>query len=145
MFSSKDHNWKTPLDLFNSLSSEFDFKLDACTSADNPLGCAEYYTSEENGLERDWFTWTFVNPPFKDVKHWVDKPVEEMAVGNGSVLLLPARTDTGWFHGNIWNTDFHKPQWNREVRFLKGRLRFGDQVNTAPFPSMIVIFRPPNL
>ena len=145
MFSSKDHNWRTPLELYNSLCFEFDFKLDACTSTDNPLGTPEFYTIEDDGLKKDWKTWTFVNPPFRNCDLWTDKAVQQLANYIGSVMLLPSRTGTAWFHRNIWNKGMYRPQYGREVRFLEKRLKFSDSGNSAPFDSMIVVFRPPGI
>lgn len=76
----------------------------------------------------------FVNPPYSDIKAWVQKAWQESTKPNTVVvMLIPARTDTRYFHEYI----LHRS----EIRFLKGRLKFGDSKNCAPFPSMLVIFR----
>lgn len=126
LFSSKTDNWSTPKDLYNSLNNEFNFDFDPC-----PL------RSKEDGLEIDWKGNIFINPPYSNVAPFLEKGVEELNKGNAKVLvyLLASRTDVKWFHKYIYN----KP--NVEVRFIKGRLHFGDSKNSAPFPSMIVIFR----
>jgi len=126
LFSSKTDNWSTPKDLYNSLNNEFNFDFDPC-----PL------RSKEDGLEIDWKGNIFINPPYSNVAPFLEKGVEELNKGNAKVLvyLLASRTDVKWFHKYIYN----KP--NVEIRFIKGRLHFGDSKNSAPFPSMIVIFR----
>lgn len=135
MFSSKSDNWSTPDSLFNELDKEFHFNLDPCADSNNHK-CEHYYTEEENGLEKNWGGQrVFVNPPYgSQIKKWVKKCYEESHKENTIiVLLIPARTDTTYFHDYI----LHRT----EIRFLKGRIKFGDSKTGAPFPSMIVIFR----
>lgn len=135
MFSSQTDNWATPQWLFNKLDKEFSFTLDACASADNAK-CAKYYTREQDGLKQNWGGQrVFCNPPYgKEIGKWVAKCSDEAKkVNTLCVMLIPARTDTKWFHEYIYN--------KAEVRFLKGRLKFGDSKNSAPFPSMVVIFK----
>ena len=137
MFSSVDHTWETPPDLFAELNREFNFTLDPCCSHENHL-CESYYTKEDDGLSRDWRGTAFVNPPYgRELAQWVRKCHAEAGRGITSVMLIPARTDTRWFHDYIYN--------QAEVRFLRGRIKFGARgvasTNSAPFPSMIVIFR----
>ena len=136
VFSHKSDNYITPKWLFVELANEFPFVMDACTTEDNPLRTILYNTPEDNGLDEEcgWESWTYCNPPYSQVSKWVEKAVYEQKRGIKSVLLLPARTDTKWFHEYIYN----KP--NVEIRFLKGRLKFEGTENSAPFPSMIVIF-----
>jgi len=118
----------------DELKQEFDFKLDACTDYNNYHAFPNGYTKEQDGLSQSWETWTYCNPPYSEVNKWVFKAFVEKIKGNNTVMLLPARTDTRWFHEYIYN----KP--NIEIRFLKGRLKFKGTENSAPFPSMIVIF-----
>lgn len=135
MFSSQTDNWATPQWLFNELDKEFSFTLDACASADNAK-CAKYYTREQDGLKQNWGGQrVFCNPPYgKEIGKWVAKCSKEAEKLNTlCVMLIPARTDTKWFHEYIYN--------KAEIRFLKGRLKFGDSTNSAPFPSMIIIFK----
>lgn len=137
MFSSKSMNWATPQDLFDKLNSEFHFTLDPCADSKNHK-CATYYTERENGLAQCWGGQTvFCNPPYgRAIKHWVKKCSEESLKPNTTVvMLIPARTDTSYFHDYI----YQKP--NVEIRFIRGRLKFGDGKNSAPFPSMVVIFK----
>lgn len=147
MFTGKYIEYGTPRKLYDELNKEFSFVLDAATTADNPLKTPYYYTITDDGLKQSWNVgngsqWgsVFVNPPYgKDIIQWVKKASEESARHNITVvMLLPARTDTRFFHDYIYN----KP--NVEVRFIRGGLKFltsvQDVPNTAPFPSMLVIF-----
>lgn len=134
-FSSETPEWGTPQSLFDELNAEFNFTLDPCATKENAK-CVKYYTQEEDGLSKDWDTEiVFCNPPYGRVMpKWVKKAAE--AKGGRVVLLIPARTDTKYFHDYIYN--------KAEIRFLRGRIKFeGKQVGSgaAPFPSMIVIFK----
>ena len=120
MYSSKKHDWETPQDLFDELDEEFDFDLDPCTNGENQK-CDKYFTKEQDGLKQDWQGHNiFVNPPYgRQIKHWVKKCYEEGQKENTTVvMLIPARTDTRYFHDYI----YHKA----EIRFIKGRLKFSN-------------------
>lgn len=133
LFSSNSDNWETPLDLFERLDQEFNFDLDVCANSLNKK-CDKYYTLEENGLIQEWKGNIWCNPPYgRNIGKWVKKAYESSLSGNLVVMLLPARTDTRWFHDYIYNKS--------EIRFIKGRLKFSNSKLSAPFPSMIVIFR----
>ena len=134
MFSSKTDMWATPQDFFDKLNEEFNFTLDPCATSENAK-CTKYFTEEVDGLAEDWIGETvFCNPPYSNIKEWVKKCYYEGNKDNTTVILLiPARTDTKYFHEYI----YHKA---KEIRFIKGRLKFGNSKNSAPFPSMIVIF-----
>ena len=138
MFSSKTDQWATPQDFFDKLNEEFHFTLDPCADETNHK-CELYFNREQNGLIQNWGGHrVFCNPPYgSEIKHWVKKCYEETQNGvcELAVMLIPARTDTRWFHDYIYK----KP--NVEIRFIKGRLKFGDSNNYAPFPSMVVVFR----
>lgn len=133
LFSSKTDLWATPQDFFDKLNEEFHFNLDPCALPSNAK-CSTYFTPIQNGLIQDWSGFrVFCNPPYgKEIKKWVKKCYDEAQKGTLIVLLIPARTDTTYFHNFI----YHKA----EIRFIKGRLRFGNANNSAPFPSMIVIW-----
>jgi phage N-6-adenine-methyltransferase len=133
-FSHETDEWATPKKLFNELNSEFDFELDTCATADNAK-CARFYTKDDSGLDSEWATRNWCNPPYSQIKKWLLKARREQLKGKLTVMLIPARTDTAFFHDSIYN----KP--DVEVRFCRGRLKFGDAKNFAPFPSMIVIFK----
>ena len=135
MFSSKTDLWSTPNDFFDKLNDEFHFTLDPCSTHENAK-CYKHFTEEENGLLQDWGNEVvFCNPPYgRQIKYWVKKAYEESQKDNTNVvMLIPARTDTIYFHEYI----YHKA----EIRFIKGRLKFGNAKNSAPFPSMVVIFK----
>jgi len=133
LFSSNSNEWATPQDFFNVLNKEFNFTLDPCSTQENAK-CKKFYTEKENGLKQNWDgEIVFCNPPYgRQIKNWIKKASE---VKNGLVvMLIPARTDTIYFHKYIYKKE------KVEIRFLKGRLKFGDSKNSAPFPSMLVIF-----
>lgn len=139
MFSSKTDQWETPKDFFDELNKEFNFTLDPCADDKNKK-CNKYFTKEQNGLKQTWKNEVvFCNPPYgREIKEWVKKSyIESFNPQNNCVvvMLIPARTDTKYFHEYIYK----KP--NVEIRFLKGRLKFGNSKNSAPFPSMVVIFK----
>jgi site-specific DNA-methyltransferase (adenine-specific) len=130
MFSSATPEWETPQALFDALDKEFHFTLDVCATAGNAK-CLVFFSKEDNGLSQDWGNNNWMNPPYgREIGYWVEKASKNRT----TVALLPARTDTKWFHDYIYGKE--------EIRFLKGRLKFGGSKNSAPFPSMIVIFRP---
>lgn len=141
LFSSNRHDWETPQWLFDELNAEFNFELDAAANADNAK-CDIYYTEETDGLTSDWYPYvTWINPPYGiGLYKWVEKAHKESLKGGTVVMLMPARTDTRYFHDFIWDRQKHKPRQNVEVRFLKGRIKFVGASNSAPFPSMIVIW-----
>ena len=134
LFSSKSDEYETPQDVFDALDSEFHFNLDPC-STDKNHKCQTYFTKENNGLQESWGGYrVFCNPPYSKISEWVAKCYQESRKdGTLVVMLIPARTDTRYFHDYI----LHRS----EIRFIKGRLKFGDSKNSAPFPSMVVIFR----
>lgn len=135
MFSSATDQWTTPQDFFDKLNAEFHFNLDPCADSINHK-CEKYFTKEDDGLKQDWGGHVvFCNPPYgKAIGEWVKKCYEESQKQNTTVvMLIPARTDTKYFHKYIY--------WKAEIRFIPGRLKFGDSKNAAPFPSMVVIFR----
>lgn len=134
MFSSKSDLWETPQELFDKLDQEFGFTLDVCAIPENAK-CQKFYTPEQDGLKMPWKGIVWCNPPYgRQVGQWVRQAALAAAAGNTVVMLLPARTDTKWFHEYIYR------RTNVEVRFLQGRLHFGGATNAAPFPSMIVVF-----
>ncbi len=122
VFKSGSDEWKTPKAVYDSLNQEFQFNDDPC-----PLN--EVW----DGLYRPWGTSTFCNPPYSRIKHWIEHAYQEWERGNTVVLLIPSRTDTRWWHDYCMKAT--------EIRFIKGRLRFGDAVWSARFPSCIFIFK----
>ena len=133
IFSSKTDNWETPQDLFDELDREFHFTLDACATECNAK-VSRFFSPEDDGLKQTWSGTVWCNPPYgRETGKWVRKAFESERDGCTTVMLLPARTDTKWFHDYVY--------WKAEVRFLRGRIKFGEAKNSAPFPSMVVIYR----
>ena len=136
MFSSATDNWATPQDFFDKLNAEFHFDLDVCADESNHK-CDTYYTKEQDGLAMPWKGIVWCNPPYgREIGSWVRRALFASVGGATVVMLIPARTDTKWFHDYIYKRD------NVEIRFVKGRLKFGNSKNSAPFPSMVVVFKP---
>lgn len=134
MFSSKTDNWATPQDFYDNLDREFHFDLDPAANENNHK-CNKYFTIAENGLLQSWAGYSvFCNPPYgREIGKWVEKAYRTNEEhGNLVVMLLPARTDTKWFHEYI----YHKA----EIRFIRGRLKFSGEKFNAPFPCMVVIY-----
>ncbi len=131
-YSSETPEWSTPQDLFDQLDAEFGFTLDVCATAENAK-CERFYSSEDDGLARPWSGVCWMNPPYGDViSAWVAKARNSTLDGRHTVVcLVPARVDTGWW----WEHCRYG-----EIRFLRGRLKFGGGENSAPFPSAVVIF-----
>jgi len=139
IFAGGKWDWETRPELFNELDAEFRFTLDPCATKGNAK-CARFYTKEQDGLFQPWEGSVFVNPPYwPGVSPWVEKATEEARRGVLVVMLLPARTDSWWWHEFIW--DGNKPRDGVEVRFLKGRVRFVGAATAAPFASVVVVFR----
>jgi phage N-6-adenine-methyltransferase len=131
-FSSKTDDWATPQDFFDNLNKTFNFTLDPCASHENHK-CAKYYTKDDDGLSKSWEGETvFMNPPYgRDVKKWMKKAYEESKHAT-VVCLIPARTDTAYWHDYCMKG---------EITFIRGRLKFGNSKQSAPFPSAVVVFR----
>jgi len=134
LFSSKSDEWATPQDVFEKLDEEFSFDLDPCATEKNHK-CERWFGKDDDGLTKTWGGCkVFCNPPYSHISEWVEKAFYEGHKDNTVVvMLIPARTDTRYFHNFI--------QHRAEIRFIRGRLKFGDSKNGAPFPSMVVIFR----
>jgi site-specific DNA-methyltransferase (adenine-specific) len=133
MLSSNTPEWSTPQFFFDELNKEFNFTLDPCATKENAK-CEKFYTKEDDGLSKNWDKdRVFCNPPYgSETPKWVKKASESKGL---VVMLIPARTDTRYFHDYIYN--------KTEIRFIKGRLKFGGNQKgrgSAPFPSMVVVF-----
>ena len=136
MYSSKADLWRTPQDFYDELNREFKFVLDACALPCNAK-CKSFFTPAQDGLRQDWASSTWCNPPYgRAIGKWVRKASLEAERDTTVVCLLPARTDTRWFHDYVLG--------RAEIRFVRGRLKFGGSKNSAPFPSMVAVFRPRN-
>ena len=132
LFTSKTDEWGTPKSIFDELNKTFHFTIDVCADASNHK-CEKYFTKEQDGLRQDGgggVIWC--NPPYgREIGKWVEKCAMHRGV---AVMLVPARTDTKWWQDYI----YHNP--NAQVRFFRGRLKFNDGKNPAPFPSALIIF-----
>lgn len=144
LFSSEKRDWTTPGWLFDLLDAEFRFTLDAAASDENTKVPDRYYTEADDGLAQPWEGTVWCNPPYgRGVGEWVRKGYQSAQAGATVVMLLPARTDTRW-----WNEYVSYYDWAarrtvmvaHEVRFLRGRLRFGGAKAGAPFPSAVVVW-----
>jgi site-specific DNA-methyltransferase (adenine-specific) len=150
--SSKSDEWGTPLNVFHELSDKFGpFELDVCATDENHLS-DYYYTKADDGLSQSWWVSTknfgaipytasytsfktaWMNPPYSDLKSWMKKAYEESRKGIRVVCLIPARTDTKCWHEYVMKAE--------QILFVKGRIKFGDSANSAPFPSAVVVFDP---
>lgn len=118
-FSSLSVHWATPKAIYDALNSEFGFTLDPC-----PLRTKTDFSKTWEGDR------VFCNPPYGPlIGRYLEKAREAVC----AVYLLPARTDTRWFHDYCLAAN--------EIRFLKGRLRFSEVKGRATFPSMVVVFK----
>lgn len=136
MFSSKSLEWSTPQHFFDQLEEKFGkFTLDPCANSSN-YKVKNRFTEKDNGLKQDWSgNNVFMNPPYgRVIKHWIKKAHEEGQKDNTTVVaLIPARTDTRYWHDYVMKS--------HSIYFVKGRLKFGNGENSAPFPSAVVIFK----
>lgn len=141
LFSSVKMDWATPQGFFDRLNNRYAFNLDPCASANNAK-CKRFFTEDDDGLSKDWSEGAsednpvsaFVNPPYgRKIKDWVKKCFEESRNPHTKVvLLIPSRTDTKYWHDYCMKAD--------HIYFVKGRLKFGESKNSAPFPSAVVVF-----
>jgi len=139
LFSSATDEWSTPADLYELIHAEFAPVLDVCATPYNAK-CAMYFTREQDGLAQEWRGVCWMNPPYgREIGKWVKKAYWSAKMNGATVVcLLPARTDTSWWHEYVIGG-------KAEVRFLRGRLKFGGAKNSAPFPSAVVVFDQPSI
>jgi site-specific DNA-methyltransferase (adenine-specific) len=133
-FSSATPEWSTPISVFDALNAEFQFTLDPCATPESAK-CEKYFTRKEDGLAQSWSgEVVFMNPPYgSEIKKWMRKAYESSCRDGATVVcLIPTRTDTAWWH------DYAA---KGEIRFIRGRLKFGGAAQPAPFPSAVVVFR----
>ncbi|MCD0493853.1 phage N-6-adenine-methyltransferase [Chromobacterium violaceum] len=137
-FSSATDEWPTPQALFDDLHAEFGFTVDVCATPGNAK-CPRFYTRADNGLEQDWSRETaWCNPPFgHGIKFWMEKALKSARAGATVVCLVPSRTDTRWWH--------RYAMWATEIRCLDKRLQFDGGSAKAPFPAVVIVFRPDHL
>ena len=134
LYSSETPEWATPQDFFEKLDAEFCFTLDPCCTHENAK-CMKHFTADDDGLAKAWAPErVYMNHPYgKAIRDWMRKAYTESLRGALVVCLVPARTDTAWWHDYAMQG---------EIRFIRGRLKFGGGMNSAPFPSAVVVFRP---
>ena len=131
-FSSETDLWATPQDFFDKQNAIYNFTLDVCANDENAK-CKKYFTKNDDGLNKDWYGICWMNPPYgREIKQWMKKAYNESLKGVTVVCLVPARTDTVWWHEYAMKGD---------IEFIKGRLKFGNAKNSAPFPSALVVFK----
>jgi phage N-6-adenine-methyltransferase len=132
-FTSNTDLWSSPQVTFDKYHAIHNFELDVCAN-DNNAKCNKYFTQEVDGLKQNWMGACWMNPPYgREIGLWMKKAYESSLNGAKVVCLVPARTDTKWWHDYAMKGD---------IEFLKGRLKFGDAKNSAPFPSAVVVFNP---
>ena len=150
MFSKASDEWETPQPFFAALRREFDLTVDAAASPGNKK-LPDYFGPGspicEDALVANWSMFgtlsrMWCNPPYSRCAEFVAKAAAERLNGVLTVMLIPSRTDTRYWHAHIWDVEKHQPREGIELRFVKGRLKFGNQKNCAPFPSVVVVFRP---
>lgn len=144
-FSNKSDEWSTPQAFYDKLDNKYKFVFDLAASKEN-CKTEDGFTKEENALDQNWALityesieqgmsgWLWCNPPYSMCKEFVDKAYDEMLMGAKIIMLIPSRTDTRYFHDFIYKKE------GVSFQFVKGRLKFGDSKNAAPFPSMLVKF-----
>lgn len=130
-FSSATDLWATPQDFFDRLDQLHKFQLDVCATPDNAK-CARFFTKEDDGLAQEWTGSVWMNPPYgREIGAWMKKAKESADAGAKVVCLVPARTDTAWWHDYAVKGN---------ITFIRGRLKFGGHKTNAPFPSAVVVF-----
>ena len=131
-FSSETDQWATPKDFFDKCDKEYGpFTLDVCADKDNAK-CQRFFSKAQNGLSQNWTGKCWMNPPYgREIGRWMQKAYESSVNGAIVVCLVPARTDTRWWH---------EYAMKGKVTFIRGRLKFGGSKNSAPFPSALVVF-----
>lgn len=131
LMTSNTDLWPTPQAFFDSYNAIYHFDVDVCATAENAL-CAKFYSPEDDGLSKEWGGICWMNPPYgREISKWMKKAYESSLKGNTVVCLVPARTDTAWWHDYAMKG---------EIEFIRGRLKFGNSKNSAPFPSAVVVF-----
>jgi phage N-6-adenine-methyltransferase len=153
MFSKAKDEWSTPQDVFDALDAEFHFGLDAAACRENAK-CVLYFGPDvgvpfNDALGMEWWIGhdprnesVWLNPPYSKCRAFIAKAAEEARKGLTVVCLIPSRTDTRMWHEHVWDASLNHCRPGVEIRFIKGRLKFGNSANSAPFPSVVVIFRP---
>lgn len=139
-------DWETPAAVFDPLDEEFRFSVDVAAAPHNAKA-RPFFSAEDNALACDWRVGgrgrvCWMNPPYSQCRPFMAKAALEVARGCTVVALVPARTDTRWWHEHVWDMAQHRPRAGVEVRFLRGRVKFSGASTGAPFPSAVVVMRP---
>jgi len=149
IFSKATDEWRTPQEVFEALDAEFGFDVDVAASRENRWKEEFYGPDHWRDDRRDALaqsSWgqrvCWMNPPYSQCLAFIARAAMEAACGSTVVALVPSRTDTRWWHSYVWDAEKHQPWPGVEIRFVRGRLKFGGSKNSAPFPSVIVIFKP---
>lgn len=131
-FSSATDVWATPQEFFDKYNRIYGFTVDVCANPENAK-CVKFFTVDDDGLAQKWEGCAWMNPPYgRTIKEWMRKAYEQSLLGCTVVCLVPARTDTAWWHDYAIKG---------EIEFIRGRLKFGGHKNSAPFPSAVVVFK----
>lgn len=152
MFGKATDEWCTPQAFWRELDQEFDFWIDAAATSENRK-CAGYWgpdhedASCRDALRQPWAIAAggcaiWLNCPYSRCRQFIAKAAQEARSGATVVALVPSRTDTRWWHSDVWDAENHHSRPGVEIRFIKGRLKFGASENSAPFPSVVIVFRP---
>lgn len=154
MFGKATDEWSTPQSFFDVLHREFDFLVDVAAVVANRK-CSLYFgpdheaSNYRDGLLAPWSQLlagttgaAWMNPPYSQCAAFLRKAENEARRGCTTVALIPSRTDTKYWHEHVWDTARHRTRPGVEIRFVKGRLKFGGSENSAPFPSVVIVFRP---
>lgn len=147
LLSRQSDEWATPESVFGPLHEEFAFGLDVAATEDNAK-VPEFFNSAHDALQCDWRDaggqgrTCWMNPPYSRCREFMGKAAAEASRGCTVVALVPARTDTRWWHDCVWDVSRHEPRPGVEVRFVRGRIRFVGASAGAPFPSAVIVFRP---
>jgi phage N-6-adenine-methyltransferase len=132
--TSNTYEWETPQALFDPLHKEFQFTLDVCATPENAK-CENFYHVANDALKHEWVGTCWMNPPYgREIGKWVQKAKESATAGATVVCLVPARTCSAWWHDHAAKAS--------EIRFIRGRVKFGGAKWNAPFPSVILVFKP---
>lgn len=131
---SERQDWETPQHFFDALNDEFQFTLDACALPETAK-VSRFYTPEDDALKQSWDGVVWMNPPYGySIGKWIKKAHDESVKGATVVALIPARTDTSYWHEFVMKAS--------EIRLVLGRLTFNGAPSPTPFPSAVIIFRP---
>ena len=140
LHSSKSVEWGTPQEFFDQYNKIYNFDLDVCATPELAK-CKKFFSPKDDGLSKDWKGKCWMNPPYgREIKKWVKKANEEIINGNAEIIvaLLPSRTGSGWFQDYVLFTD---QKVRVQIEFIRGRLKFKGAENSAPFDSVIVIYK----